>query len=308
MVFRQDTLNHFALLPVKGRSFVVVNDCDFTGLRGLKSFALQGAMDEKSFMRLPDQLQELELSMCPYFMPNMNSQKVQLQMYGLRKLSSTSMKPSKYVLPSSLKLLSLHNVNFLHLFDFETCKKTLRKMKFVAHEYPYHCSQEEESRLIPDYIEEIEFNITTLKSPRVEHPDFPPFGMVFPDKVHPNLKVVLKIHFGATVILAEQNIPSFEEQILLGVQTKWYMILKNLPKHVTVVKHPDYQNIRVYFMTLANAFGRSLRFVYKEQVSAQIGRSMIHKIQYNDLINEKAKRRKLNEAVFGSIPDLKVYS
>ncbi|GMF01074.1 unnamed protein product [Ambrosiozyma monospora] len=86
------------------------------------------------------------------------------------------------------------------------------------------------------------------------------------------------------------------------------MISKNLPKHVMVVRHPDYRCTTLYFMTVGNVIGRSLRLVHENHLKDQNGNSRKHKFQDHDMKDEKAKKQKLNEAVLESVPDLKVYS
>ncbi|GME98007.1 unnamed protein product [Ambrosiozyma monospora] len=196
-------------------------------------------------------------------------------------------------------------------------------MKFVADRYPFHCSQESEWKLIPRSIENIELDMSKIKYPGLKPPNFVPFGMVFPDEVHPNLKVTVKIHFYTTVFITEQNILTFEEQLLLGIEKRWHMVLKNVPKNVEIIKHPEYRNIKIDFMPLYQIMRRNLKSVHREGPRERFGKLKIKELnRFNGRESiEMSKNRvremrdeehqqiweKLNECGLSSVPDLVVY-
>ncbi|GME84437.1 unnamed protein product [Ambrosiozyma monospora] len=264
--------------------------------------------------------------MPPEAVSGMIAPQKKLQVYSLRALQalSTKKKNDKVPLLSSLKSLVLHSVDFMHLFDFKSCEKSLKEIRFMADHYPLHCSQEKSWKLIPSYIETIQLNMALIKNPGLNPPQFPPFGMVFPDKVHPNLKIVLKIHFYANVFITEQNILTFKEQLLIDIEKQWYMLLKNVPKHVQIINYPQYKNVKLDFMPLHHIMRRNLKAAHRTGLRRHFGRHKINQIYNGDklglLVNEQEKfkvvrdreqaeiREKLNGEALAFVADLKVYS
>ncbi|GME84698.1 unnamed protein product [Ambrosiozyma monospora] len=122
-ILKNNTLQQFAIFPLKVLAFVT--NCNFHGLKNITNFQIWGTLDYASFRTLPSQIEEMDLSMPPNVKPNMKLPDKPLS-YGLRSLPLGNQKQNKFQLPFKLKKLPLHNVNFMHLFDFKTCEKSLR--------------------------------------------------------------------------------------------------------------------------------------------------------------------------------------
>ncbi|GMG19416.1 unnamed protein product [Ambrosiozyma monospora] len=233
-----------------------------SGFSKLHTFHSNTVLDFYSLRNLPHQLKVLDLNfnpnVCPWTGPLLHHSQ---QQYSLRLLPVNS--TSKYILPLSLDTLILYNLNHMSFFDFSQCSSSLKRMFFVVDKWEYNINQGKESQLIPDFIDEIVFDIRTLNRKKKAKRGQYSMGFTFPNITSPKLKVTMKINFQAILFIENRNSILRSENLPFHLlDDQWYITFKNVPLGLSIVLHPTCNITNLKFKFLCHILAMQLRSLH----------------------------------------------